>query len=73
IESFQVQAQQQMQETQTKLFEPIIAKADKAVKSVGRENGFLYIFDTSKGVVLFFDETRSTDVTSLVKAKLEIK
>lgn len=73
IENFQLQAQQNMQEKQTQLFEPIVAKAEKAIKSVARENGFLYIFDTSKGVLLFYDEKTSIDIMSLVKAKLEIK
>lgn len=73
IEAFQVQAQQQMSDKQNSLLQPILEKADKAVKSVGRENGFIYVFDTSKGVLLFFDETKSTDIMSLVKAKLAIK
>ncbi|MFO7575768.1 MAG: OmpH family outer membrane protein [Bacteroidales bacterium] len=73
IEAFQVQAQQQMQETQGRLLQPILEKADKAIKSVGRENGFIYIFDTSQGVLLFFDETKSTDIMSLVKEKLGVK
>lgn len=73
IEAFQVQAQQQMQETQGKLLQPILEKADKAVKSVGRENGFVYVFDTSQGVLLFFDETKSTDIMKMVKTKLGVK
>jgi len=73
IEAFQIQAQQQMQEQQNALLQPILEKADKAIKTVGRENGFVYVFDTSKGVLLFFDETKSTDIMSLVKAKLAIK
>ncbi len=72
IENFQAQAQQQMQESQGKLLQPILEKADKAIKSVGRENGFIYVFDTSQGVLLFFDETKSTDIMSLVKTKLGI-
>ncbi|MBE0673052.1 MAG: OmpH family outer membrane protein [Bacteroidales bacterium] len=73
IQDFQAQAQQDMTDKQTTFFQPIIDKAAKAVKDVGRENGFIYVFDTSKGVVLFFDETKSTDITTLVKAKLAIK
>jgi outer membrane protein len=73
IEAFQTQAQQEMQDTQGLLFQPIIEKADKAIKSVGKENGFVYVFDTSKGVLLYFDAEKSTDITDLVKAKLGIK
>jgi len=73
IEAFSQQAQQMMQEQQNALFAPIVDKADKAVKAVGRENGFVYVFDMSRGAILFVDETKSTDVTSLVKTKLGIK
>lgn len=73
IEAFQTQAQQEMQEKQGLLFQPVVEKADKAIKSVGKENGFVYVFDTSKGVLLYFDTERSTDITALVKAKLGVK
>lgn len=73
IEGFTQQAQQMMQEQQNQLFAPIIDKADKAVKAVGRENGFVYVFDMSRGSILFVDETKSTDITALVKTKLGIK
>jgi outer membrane protein len=73
IQDYQAQAQQDMTDKQSTMFQPIIERADKAIKAVGRENGFIYVFDTSKGVVLFFDETKSTDITALVKTKLAIK
>jgi len=73
IESFTQQAQQLMQDNQNQLFAPIVDKADKAVKAVGRENGFIYVFDMSRGAILFVDETKSTDITALVKTKLGIK
>jgi outer membrane protein len=73
IEAFQQQAQQQMQEQQTAMFNPIVEKAEKAVQTVGRENGFIYVFDISKGSVLYVDTEKSTDITSLVKAKLGMK
>lgn len=73
LQTFQVNAQNQIQEKQTALFAPITEKADKAIKAVGKENGFLYIFDLSGGQVAYFDESKSTDVLPLVKAKLELK
>lgn len=73
IEGFQQQAQQQMQEQQTAMFNPIVEKAEKAVQTVGRENGYIYVFDVSKGSVLYVDTTKSTDITPLVKAKLGMK
>jgi outer membrane protein len=73
IEGYTQQAQQMMQDKQTELFGPVVEKADKAIKAVGRENGFIYVFDMSKGSILFVDETKSTDITELVKAKLSAK
>ncbi len=73
IQEFQTNAQSQLQNKQVEVLQPIYAKVDKAIKDLGKENGFVYIFDISKGALLFFDETKSTDVTPLAKAKLGIK
>jgi outer membrane protein len=73
IQDFQTNAQTQLQEKQVELFQPIYAKVDKAIKDLGKENGFVYVFDISKGALLYFDETRSTNVLVLAKAKLGIK
>ena len=73
IQEFQTNAQTQMQEKQVELFQPVYAKVDKAIKEVGKENGFLYVFDIAKGSLLFYDETKSTNVLPLAKAKLGLK
>ena len=73
IQEFQTNAQQQLQEKQAELFQPIYAKVDKAIKDVGKENGFIYIFDVAKGSLLYFDETKSTNIMALAKAKLGLK
>jgi outer membrane protein len=74
IQQFQANAQQQLQEKQAELFQPIMAKIDKAIKDVGRENGFVYIFIVGQGSSLaYFDETKSTNVMPLAKTKLGIK
>lgn len=73
IEEFQNNAQTQLQEKQAELFNPLYSKLDKAIKDTGKENDFLYIFDTSQSNLLYFDKAKSTDVTSLVKVKLGIK
>jgi outer membrane protein len=73
IQEFQTNAQTQLQEKQVELFQPIYAKVDKAIKELGKENGFVYIFDIAKGGLVYFDETRSTNVMVLAKAKLGIK
>ncbi len=73
IQEFQNNAQTQMQEKQVELFQPVYGKVDKAIKDVGKENGFLYVFDVAKGTLLYFDETKSTNVMPLAKAKLGLK
>jgi outer membrane protein len=73
IQDFQANAQQQLQNKQTEVFQPIYTKVDKAIKDVGKENGFLYVFDVAKGSLLYFDETKSTNVMPLAKAKLGLK
>lgn len=73
IQEFQNSAQQQLQDKQVELFQPVYAKVDKAIKDVGKENGFIYVFDIAKGGLLYFDETKSTNLLALTKAKLGIK
>jgi outer membrane protein len=73
IREYQVSAQQNLQDKQIELFQPIYTKVDKAIKDVGKENGFLYVFDVAKGSLLYFDETKSINVLPLTKTKLGIK
>ena len=58
---------------QAELFKPITDKADKAIKEVGKENGFIYVFDLSGGQLIYYDETKSTNILTLAKAKLGLK
>jgi outer membrane protein len=73
IQEFQTTAQTQLQEKQVELFQPVYGKVDKAIKEVGKENGFIYVFDIAKGSLLYFDETKSTNLMVLAKAKLGLK
>ena len=73
IQEFQTNAQTQLQDKNAELMQPIFAKMDKAIKDVGKENGFIYVFDIAKGALLYFDETKSTNILPLAKAKLGIK
>ncbi|RUT73214.1 OmpH family outer membrane protein [Ancylomarina longa] len=72
MQTFDGFAQQELQKTQNELLKPIFNKASKAIKDVGAENGFTYIFDISTGVILF-NSADSQDVMALVKAKLGIQ
>jgi outer membrane protein len=73
IQDFQSNAQTQLQNKQTEVFQPIYTKVDKAIKDVGKENGFFYVFDVAKGALLYFDETKSVNIMPLVKTKLGLK
>jgi outer membrane protein len=73
FQEFQTNAQTKLQEEQTTMTQPIFTKVDKAIKDVGKEGGFIYVFDVAKGQVLYFDDTKSTNVIALVKTKLGIK
>jgi outer membrane protein len=73
LSDFQTNAQTQMQEMQVKLFTPVTEKADKAIRDVGKENGYIYVFDLSQNQIIYFDETKSTNVMQLVKNKLGLK
>jgi outer membrane protein len=74
LSDFQQNASNQLQEKQVSLFSPVTEKADKAIKDVGKENGFIYIFDTSpNSQVAYFDESKSVNIMSLAKGKLGLK
>jgi len=66
-------AQQQLQQSWMQMLEPIAKKIDDAIKAVGQEGGYIYIFDLNATQIPFINETQSTDVTSAVKAKLGLQ
>ena len=68
IQKFEQEAQQQVTAKREELLKPILTKVNDAVKAVAAESGYLMIFDTSSGAMLFASET--DDVTPLVKKKL---
>lgn len=71
IQEFQANAQDQLQNKQIELFQPIYGKVEKAIQDVGKENGFIYIFNV--GSTLYVDEAKSMNVLSLVRAKLGLQ
>ncbi|HDZ40475.1 MAG TPA: OmpH family outer membrane protein [Bacteroidetes bacterium] len=73
ITNFQQNADQQLQDKQMQLMQPVIQKFEKAIKDVAKENGFTYIFDISRGSIIYFDETKSEDIMEKVKVKLGIQ
>ena len=68
IQAFQETGQQSIQKKKEELYSPILKKAQDAITTVSKENGYRYVFDTSIGAVLYSDE--SDDIMLLVKQKL---
>ena len=70
IQTFSQTAQENLQKEEAKRFQPIIEKARKAISDVGKEQGFVYVFDVNG--VLYHSE-QSVDLLPMVKSKLGIK
>ena len=66
-------AQQELEKSWFEMLEPIAKKIDDAIKAVGQEGGYVYIFDLNSTQIPFISDTHSTDVTSTVKAKLGLQ
>ena len=52
--------------------QPIIEAYQKAIEEVGKENNFVYIFDTTSQVILYHSDA-SIDAAPLVKIKMANK
>lgn len=70
---FQRVAQNDMQNKQNELFEPVHKKAMDAVNKVAKAGGYAAVFDTSAMGLAFYDETMLADLAPAVKAELGIK
>lgn len=69
ILAYEQEVSQKVQAKRQELLEPLVTKAEQAIKDVAKENGYIMIFDTSVfNAILFAEE--SDDVMELVKAKL---
>ena len=71
IQRFQETAMAQLEKTQNDLMQPVMEKALNAIKEVGKENGFTYIFDMN--AVILYAAENSQDVLPLVKKKLGLQ
>ena len=72
IETFRTQADQQLQQKQQELLQPIFNKADSIISVVAKENNLIYVFDVSTRVVLY-KSNQSIDLLPLVKKKMGIE
>ncbi len=69
IANFEQVAQQDLQSQQQKLLQPILNKANNAIREVAQQHGFVYIFDVSRGNPVYFSE-KSVDILPMVRTKL---
>lgn len=72
FEQFQQSAGQEYQQMQNLLLAPVFKKANDAIQKIGKEQGFIYIFDTSTGAVPFISTEQSVDVMPMAKKELGI-
>ncbi|MFT4062461.1 MAG: OmpH family outer membrane protein [Edaphocola sp.] len=69
LQDFQQSAEEKIAKKRQELFKPILEKAQKAIKAVGTEGAYDYIFDG--GSLLYAKD--SENIMPAVKAKLGIK
>ena len=72
IQTYQQTAQQQLQQKQGELLQPVFTKAETAIAEVAKEKGLIYVFDVGQKIVLY-KSNESLDLLPLVKAKLGIQ
>lgn len=73
IVAFDQDMQKQLNEKRESLLTPILEEVRAAIQAVAKENGYTYVFDGSPGVGVLLYADESTNVTALVKAKLNIQ
>ena len=71
IQTFQQQADTDLQDKQVKLLQPLLDKAKSAITAVAKEGGYTYIFDVGTGAYLYYE--KGDNILPLVKAKLGLK
>jgi outer membrane protein len=71
IQLFSVKATSQLDDKKKELLQPIITRADNAIKAVADEQGFIFVIDG--GQLLYTDEKKCANILMLVKTKLGVK
>lgn len=74
LNSFVEDSRTNLNKQQQDLLTPITKKMDTTVQTVGKDNNFLLIFDSStKADLSYFSADKCVDVTNLIRAKLGMK
>jgi len=76
VQELRANAQQSLHSKEQQLIEPIFNKINVAIQQVGKENGFVYIFnmDAGQGTTPFilFASSEENNVTNLILKKLGV-
>lgn len=68
-QELQQRANQELQNMQEVLLEPLLTKVKAAIAEVAKANGYAYVMETSEGSGVIYSDTKY-DLLPLVKAKL---
>ncbi len=71
ITDAQEKAQEDLAKQEEELLAPMVDKTNAAIRDVAAAGNYTYIFDTSTGMVLYYD--KGEDILPAVKAKLGIQ
>ncbi len=69
LQNFAQTAQQDLQQQSMVMIQPVMDKARKAIESVAKERGLIYVFDMSQGNPVYASE-ESLDMLPLVMEKM---
>ncbi len=73
IEEFSKNADEALKKRQAELLAPIESKINDAIKKIGDENGYIYIFDVTTPGTFAYMSSKSVDILPLVKQRLNLK
>ncbi len=71
IQDFQQRASEDFEKKRGELYDPVLKKAEDAVKAVAKEKGYAYVFDVTQPGIVYYEG--GTNIMTEVKAKLGIK
>lgn len=76
MQELQAKSEKTFNDKQEALFRPILEKVNKAIREVGKEQGYMYIINGDTGSVgnpvLLYSGSDETDITDLVLKKLGV-
>ncbi|MFO7923413.1 MAG: OmpH family outer membrane protein [Bacteroidales bacterium] len=71
IQEFQAGAEEDLQQREMELIQPIFEKIEKVISEVARERGYIYVFDIDANSILYFSD-ESEDILPFVRERLEL-